>query len=772
MLKPKNLKITNFLPSLLKQTYVQQYPTAKVKIDKNTGEILPRDFEIKTSSPDQVKYSNKFSLNPQHLHDYDIVGAEIFKNSFKDMLESELSKSNEVEMQALTATDIENEVYAPNVKPLAFQEPSKYYKHFTRRTFYDNANEKFRHMFVPSWRYKIEPFNSLHVFRWSLKDGNTKSHYEEKFKRNSYVEGFYPPFLVNSPEIEAILQKFENFKTKYNMELNSAEFQKKVNDMYHPPENSDNEALREYAQLVKEFVNFVPQINPKSIPCLTMKLFHDINLNSKPLWIALEQEIFNNLHHYNVTDICQINYIVTLFSPKFTSDNFRLILADDIYKRLSNNTLSLDELNAIALGFRYTKKRFIFDKIVENFIRRKNQLLVSDKKSVGRILAEIFYSYSVNRPKNDGTYTYYPQKELKESLLATYEQELNENILKMTPEEIARVATSLYLLKTDEVDPFINRIERNLIKLKNSNPEQIDAWSLHAVFRAFSKMKENKMCGSDKFFSEMEPILINHIENFKLSFGELSDIIYAYSVRGSGSEKLLNLFNQKLNENLDQANSYHILHNIFWYFLFTENRNLDQWRVVLKKFNELEGRPPIYYYRPFKIAGYFIEKAFTEEQISSQIGDENFVDFKDRFYDPEQVYDYVKYEKLYDQHPEYSNFKHMVNARLFLFPVPFVVMENMLIIHMCWENRKIGINIWLDRHLVPKTNGPVRVNKQHLVHSQMLKFEGWQILDLVWDDFMNISGQVERDQFLHNWILTNSKEQEKKGVFTLNPKMI
>ena len=103
----------------------------------------------------------------------------------------------------------------------------------------------------------------------------------------------------------------------------------------------------------------------------------------------------------------------------------------------------------------------------------------------------------------------------------------------MKPEDISRLTTSLYLMRSDSVDTFINRIERNLIKTKGTNPNRIDAWVLHTVIQGFSKMKENKMCGSDKFFDEMKSLVIRDIENFKFSFQQLTDIIYAYSIRGS-----------------------------------------------------------------------------------------------------------------------------------------------------------------------------------------------------------------------------------------------
>jgi hypothetical protein len=193
---------------------------------------------------------------------------------------------------------------------------------------------------------------------------------------------------------------------------------------------------------------------------------------------------------------------------------------------------------------------------------------------------------------------------------------------------------------------------------------------------------------------------------------------------------------------------------------------LDQWRELLKKFNELEGRLPIYYYRPFKIAEYFISKGFTREQWHI-IGEDNLYDFKDRFWDPEQIYDYVKYEKLFHQDTEYSNLKAMVNGRLILFPLTHFVYKNLFMMHLCFEKRKIGVNMWIDRHKISKSS-PVRVNQQCYVHSKMLKYEGWEVLDIIYEDFVNMGTQQDRDKFLHDWYHTASRKQEQKGVFKLD----
>lgn len=772
----KNLKL-NKLSNLgkfltnIKRNYNQSYPKISVKVDKETQQVIPPESEIKTKKPEDVKYSSKFEINPDNLPDYDIIGAEIFKNAFKD---SVLQYQNvDRDLQALTKEEIEKELYQPEVKPLAWQEPNKYYKHFTRRSFYDNAQPKFRHMFVPSWRYKVEPFNSTHVFKWGYIEGDRKAHNETLFKRNSYVPGFSPPFNLNHPEVEKIISQLSELQKKNNFEYNSPEFQKIVNDPYKKPENSENEGIKIYTQIIDNFYNLIPSFPYKQIPNLLMRLFYDLSLNSKKLWISFEQEILNNLHHYTINEICQINYISSVTSPKYTSDNFRLLLAQTVIRQLEGNNMSLEELHAVALGFRYTKKRYIYDKIAENLIRRKHNFIeegVSSKNSdTPSNLAKIFYSWSVNKPKNDTTLTYYPQKELTENLIQTYEDALINNIIKMTPEDLSRLATSLYLMKTDSVDPFINRIERNLLKLKSTSPEKIDSFSLHSILRAFSKMKENKMVGSDKFFDEMESIVINHIDNFNLSFQQMTDILYAYSVRGSGSQKLYDLFNRKINEDIEKANSYHCLHNIAWHYLFTENKNLEQWSALFKQFNKIPERLPVYYYRPFKISAYFLDHAFSEHDIVSKIGDENYIDFKDRFYDPEQIYDYVKYEKLFDKYPEYSSFKAILNGRLIIFPVSHLVLENMFMVHNSWEHKKMGINVWLERDLVPKTN---RLNKHCLVHSNMLKLAGWEILDVNWVDFMDLGGQVERDKFIHNWYHSTCKKQEEKGIYKMNVKFV
>jgi hypothetical protein len=760
---------TKNLQSFPAKNFVIKYPNTSIRVDKETNQIVTEQSEIKGKKPEEMRYNPKHEINPDDFDDYHVIGAEIFKNALKDSIER-YSKGGEKILQEISTEQRENDLYSADVPDYSLAEPNKYYKHFTRRSLYDMSNPKYRHMYVPSYRHKIEPFNSLHTFRWNYINGNTKEHNEVIFRRNNYIQGFIPPFKIDDKDAQNILDKLTHIKKKYNLELNSEGFQKIVNDSYNDPHNSNNEGIKEYTSAIDDLLDLLPKLNHKTLPPFILTSFFEISLNDKRVWIAMEQEILNNLHHYTITEICQIAYIATITCPKYTTLNFRQLLLDTVYRELEGNTVDLEQIYTIAFAFRNTKNKILYDKIAECFIKRKNQFIGEKEKAPGNI-SKMFYSLASHKPKNHGTQTYYPHKELMENLLETYEDDINNNIIKMDQEDIFRLTTSLYLMKTDSVDPFVSRIERNLLKRKQSNPESINPFTLHGILRAFSKMKQGKMCGSDKFFDEMEPVVTNHIETSKYSFQELSDILYAYSVRGSGSDKLNKLFEKKLTENIEKANNYHILHNIVWHLLFKENKDLELWTSLLKSYNLLEGRLPIYYYRPFKLAGFYLKNAFSESD-QEKIGFQNIFDFNDRFYDPEQIYDYIKYEKLLNKHPEYINFKGLLNGRLFLFPLSHVVYDNMFMVHYSWEHQKMGINLWLERDKIPKVNGANRVNSQCIVHSKLMKYQGWEILDVIWEDFINLGNQTQRDKFLHEWYKTSSDLQEKKGIVKMNPKFV
>jgi hypothetical protein len=126
-------------------------------------------------------------------------------------------------------------------------------------------------------------------------------------------------------------------------------------------------------------------------------------------------------------------------------------------------------------------------------------------------------------------------------------------------------------------------------------------------------------------------------------------------------------------------------------------------------------------------------------------------------------------EKIILKNPEYKNFKLILNGRNMLFPGFGIVLDNLLLTHFAFEHKKMGINLWLERDMVPKTN---KINRIRMLDSQILKLDGWEILNLSWEEYYNLGDQNTRDKFIHDWYYTTSMLQEKKGLTINNPKYV
>jgi hypothetical protein len=692
--------------------------------------------------------SSKGTINPADIDDYIIVGAEIFKNSLKDLV-ADMNNGGE-NIDSIVKEIQSSEQYGPVKEPYSIPEPHKYIKNYTGRPFYQQSDPEHKHIYEQSYREKPEPLNTIPLFKFSYINNNRDDHNEIIFKKNAFVPGFNRPFNLGFQELENTLKAFKTIRDKDNIDFNSKDFHMIIDDNYNDPNKSKIDYVREYMKVVQRVLDLLPQINHKNLPNLLMTLFFDYGVNDKRLWVAIEQEIMNKLHHYDIIDLSKIYYISYMSSPKFSTINFRQQIYQKVYGELNN--CSLEELYAVCLGFRMCKEKNIYKRIAEIFIE-KRMLFARDQPSN---ISKIFYSYASNKPTNYTIDTFYPHKDLVEKFIKSYEHDLLDNILKMDQNDVSRLCTSLYLLKSDHVDLFINRVERNLLKLK----ENIDPFVLWTVLKSFSKMKESKMVGSDRFFDELEPVVISFIETDKYNMDQFSDILYSYSIRGSGSEKLNKLFDTKVNNDMDKVSNYRTMYNVLWYLLFTENKNEQTWLKLLDKYNQIEGKLPLVYYRPFKLAAYYLKYLFPHI---------NTFEFTDKFYYAEQLYDYVKYEKLFFNHYEYLTFKTHLNTRHYIYPLCNFVIHNAMMLNFCFEPRKMGINLILDHQLVPKTTRP---NKMHCVHKTILQHDNWEILELTWHDYFKIGDQDQRDKFIHNWFYETSIKQEKKGIFKMNPKYV
>jgi len=439
-------------------------PSKSIKIPNEIkeGSEINTSIETKKSqrkeNRDKIKaqnYQSKFKLDPEDLDDYLIIGKEVFKNKIKEaLIRREKNEISEEELNKLLSTD---ETLKLNIDLFKFQENGNS-KQLFRRSFNSSSNLDQMHMFAIPSKDKIEPFTSIGMFKYSAPENSTEKLKQLIYKRNNFVSGFVPPFELASAKLEEICKSLKNLKEKYDLDLNSEEkIHKIVNDEYaaHPLQSafiSDKQNidyLEAYLEIKEKILDEVQNnFNFKMIPNLLMRLVFEIGFNDKQFWILMEQIVLDNLHHFNVNELAKIFYVATYASPKFSTEVFRNIIYDEVYKQLEN--CGSDELIHVMFGFREIKNKKLFDKIANIIIAKKDQLIKNKLEDLPRLL----YSYASHKPKNYGVNTLNPQKELIDKLIRTFEEDLVDNLMKMNPNEMARVATMLYLLRIDKVEIF------------------------------------------------------------------------------------------------------------------------------------------------------------------------------------------------------------------------------------------------------------------------------------------------------------------------------
>ena len=275
------------------------------------------------------------------------------------------------------------------------------------------------------------------------------------------------------------------------------------------------------------------------------------------------------------------------------------------------------------------------------------------------------------------------------------------------------------------------------------------------------------MAGSDNFFSAIEDLVIELTSKSKFSPEEFSDITYAFSVRGNLSEKMKSFFNSYIEKNADKFKSYHTMHNLFYYFMFVDFINIPVLEKMVSYYENNPAKLPLVYYRPFKLFDFYLTNC-AEAEKTAILG----FRLREKFYYAEQLYDFVKYEKVYGETDEVRILHDILRVRLLKEPITCLVKNNLLIMHFTFPQYKIGINVWTERNYVPKTNDKTRINEQCLLHSKLLKMKQWDVLDLTWDELLNLGDQLKKDEFLHNWYENAKISQHKKGVCNIKPKFV
>jgi GTPase SAR1 family protein len=440
------------------------FPSKTIKIPdeiRESGESHAQSDPKKSSRKENREkirmqnYESKFRLDPYDLDDYIIIGKEVFKNKFKEaLIKKEKNEITEEEFDKMLAED-ESHYYDKSY--LIYKEHGNS-KQVYRRPFNSGSNIDQMHMFAIPRNDKIEPYTALGMYNFSKPENSAEKLRELIYLRNNYISSFSPPFELGNGELDDIYKSFQNLKEKYNLDLNSEEkIHKIVNDEYAetPLQSAFIKDKRKTAYL-KEYLDIQDRIleeiqtnlSFKTIPNLLLKFVYELGFNDKHFWTIIEQIVLDNLHHYNVNELSKIFYVATFACPKFTTEVFRSIIYEEVYKQLEN--CGADDLIHVMFGFREIKNKKIFDKIANIIIAKKDKLVKNKLEDISRLL----YSYASHKPKSYGINTLNPQRELVEKVVKAYEEDLVENLMKMNVNEMARVATMLYLLRIEHVDIF------------------------------------------------------------------------------------------------------------------------------------------------------------------------------------------------------------------------------------------------------------------------------------------------------------------------------
>ena len=145
----------------------------------------------------------------------------------------------------------------------------------------------------------------------------------------------------------------------------------------------------------------------------------------------------------------------------------------------------------------------------------------------------------------------------------------------------------------------------------------------------------------------------------------------------------------------------------------------------------------------------------------------NMQDFEDKQWHAERYFNVHKLEGYIEKDNDYYNFKSFLNAKCFVYPISFMTMHNLFMMHYVFNDQKIAINFHLEK-LTPteRLNKPTEMQK---LSAKVLKTEGWEILDLSQKEFKNWTYD-ERINNIKGWLKEAKERQIKKGIIEAKPK--
>lgn len=265
------------------------------------------------------------------------------------------------------------------------------------------------------------------------------------------------------------------------------------------------------------------------------------------------------------------------------------------------------------------------------------------------------------------------------------------------------------------------------------------------------------MCGRDKTYFALEKVILNGLDT--LSDRDATHMMYCYGVRGVGNKELHQAFEKRLESMADKLD-YPALFNAFYYLLFQESGNRPLWQRLVNATVANQDILPIIYYRPFKAAKFYLEGRFEKQPL------ENMQDFADKHWHAERYFNVYKLEENIEKDKAYYNFKGFLNARCMVYPISFLTLHNLFLMHFVFKDQKIAINFHLERFTPSERAAATEMQK---LSGKVLKHHGWEVLDLSEREFKSWTFE-QRVGNLQGWLREAKERQVKKGIIEAKPK--
>jgi len=128
---------------------------------------------------------------------------------------------------------------------------------------------------------------------------------------------------------------------------------------------------------------------------------------------------------------------------------------------------------------------------------------------------------------------------------------------------------------------------------------------------------------------------------------------------------------------------YPTLFNLSYYLLFRENKDAAVWGKLVARTCEITDVLPLIYYMPFKASYFYLKSVFP---------DQDFEKFAGKCWYAEQYFNVLMTEDNYHSDRSYEDFFVFLQAVCFVYPTPFVAINDLFMLHYVFHDMKIAIN--------------------------------------------------------------------------------